>query len=43
MIITDFHRFTDHEDKLENYSNLKFYANFWVSDLGQNLIMTKTS
>ena len=43
IILTDFHSFTVNEEKLQNKSIFKFSAKVWVSDLGQNLIMTKTS
>ena len=43
IIFTDFNSFTVNEDKLENWSILKFSANVQVYDLGQNLIMTKSS
>ena len=41
--ITDFHRFTVNEDKLQNESIFKISAEVWVCDSDQNLKMTKTS
>ena len=43
IILTDFHSFTVNEEKLQNYSIFKFCSEVQVYDLGQNLIMTKTS
>ena len=42
-IWTDFRSFTVNEDKLQKLVNLKISAKVQVCDLGQNLIMTKTS
>ena len=41
--MNDFHSFTVNEDKLQNYPIFQFYAKVSLSDLGQNLIITKTS
>ena len=43
IIFTDFHSFTVIEEKLQNQSIFKVTAKVRVCDLGQNLIMTKTS
>ena len=43
IILTDFHSFTVNERNLQNFSIFKFSAKVRVCDLGQNLIMTKTS
>ena len=43
IILTDFHSFTVNEEKLQNQSILKFSAKVQVCDLGQNMIMSKTS
>ena len=43
IILTDFHSFTVNEKKLQNYSIFKFSSKVQVYDLGQNLIITKTS
>ena len=43
IILPDFRSFTVNEEKLQNWSIFKFSTNVWVCNLGQNLIMTKTS
>ena len=43
IIFTDFHSLTVNEEKLQHQSIFKFSAKFGVSDLGQNLKMTKNS
>ena len=42
-IWTDIRSFTVNEEKLQKLVNLKISAKVRVCDLGQNLIMTKTS
>ena len=36
IILSDFHSFTENEDKLENWSIFKISAKIWVCDLGPN-------
>ena len=43
IIMTDLHIFAVNEEKLLNYSIFKFLAKVRVCNLGQNLVMTKTS
>ena len=43
IILTDFHSITMNEYKFQNQSIFKIFAKVWVSDLFQNLKMTKTS
>ena len=43
IIFTDFRSFTVNEEKLQNQSIFKFSAKVTLYDLGQNLIITKTS
>ena len=43
IILTEFNRFSVNEKKLQNLSIFKFSAKVRECDLGQNLIMTKTS
>ena len=43
IILTDFHSFTVNEEQPQNLSIFKFSAKVQACNLGQNLIMTKTS
>ena len=43
IFLSDFHSFTVNKEKLQNESIFKFSPEVRLYDLGENLIMTKTS